>query len=144
MTVGEGLRRLGPRGRYLLSVAAGLAYYAGQIIVEPRYSTTRGLTPVSDLIPLDVLGWLWMACAGIAGGFALGRAFRPSWDRFGFAAATLPPVMWFCAFAWSWAAGGYEGYPSGGTWLLWAVALTIANRNLDRLPRGAGKGQKDA
>ncbi|MEU0940092.1 hypothetical protein [Embleya sp. NPDC005971] len=144
MMAGEVPRRLGPRGAYLLATAAGLAYYAGQIIVDPRYSTTRGLTPVSDLVPLDVLGWAWMACAVLGAAFAVGRVWRPDLDRFGFAAATFPPVMWWSAFMWSWLDTGRQGYPSGGTWLCWAAGLTIVNVYLDRLPQGARKGHIDA
>ncbi|MEU8136568.1 hypothetical protein [Streptodolium elevatio] len=124
--------RVDARGAYLLTLAGVLAYYAGQIIVQPSFATQQGLEPAADLVPMDVLGWAFMGCAAATAATAVAKARWLVLDRVGFALATFPLVVWFLAFGWSWIADGADGYPVGGTWFFYAAGITIVNMRLGR------------
>ncbi|MFJ3663169.1 hypothetical protein ACIPPM_22190 [Streptomyces sp. NPDC090119] len=90
---------LSRRRAFLTVVGTGWALYGGLgIIGQPRYGTARGLASVTRYIPLDTLGWMWVACGGIAATAGL-LTGHPRVQALGYAALGVPAGLWSGVFA---------------------------------------------
>ncbi|MER5461685.1 hypothetical protein ABT010_13545 [Streptomyces sp. NPDC002668] len=91
-------RRLGRRGAFLVcfgTVWSLIGY--GQITSPPP--DQRGLKLLTDILPLQVWGWLWFT----AGLVAIVSAWMPQgWDWPGFLALPLIVLPWFFAYLLAW------------------------------------------
>ncbi|MYU25510.1 hypothetical protein [Streptomyces sp. SID8352] len=87
------------RRAFLVTVGAGWALYGGLgIINQPRYGTSRGLADVTRYIPLDALGWMWVAC-GILAALAGLLVNCPRTQAAGYSALAAPAGLWAGGFA---------------------------------------------
>ncbi|MFB6787703.1 hypothetical protein ACFCWT_13605 [Streptomyces olivaceus] len=87
------------RRAFLVTVGLGWAGYGGLgIIGQPRYGTSRGLADVTRYVPMDALGWLWVACGLLAvlAGLVVGC---PRIQSAGYVALGVPAGLWSGAFA---------------------------------------------
>lgn len=97
------LRQLGRRGAFLLSFGAVWALIGyGQITSPPP--DQRGLHLLTDRVPLEVWGWLWVT----AGVVAILSAFLPQGsDRFGFLALAMIVTPWIISYLYAWWQGTF-------------------------------------
>ncbi|MEU5769788.1 hypothetical protein ABZ782_28125 [Streptomyces asoensis] len=87
------------RRAFLVTVGLGWAGYGGLGIVnQPRYGTARGLADLTRHIPLDVLGWMWVAC-GLVAALAGLVVDCPRVQAAGFTALGFPAGLWAGVFA---------------------------------------------
>ncbi|MFE1321581.1 hypothetical protein [Kitasatospora phosalacinea] len=111
------------RAAYLVTVGAGWAGYGAGIVVDPRYGTARGLASITRYVPLDVLGWGWVACGLLAVAAGLARGC-PRWQSAGFTALAVPATVWGAAFTSAWTSGSYPS--ASGSAVAWvAMALGV-------------------
>ncbi|MFD8805550.1 hypothetical protein [Streptomyces sp. NPDC059597] len=101
-------RPVSRRRAFLVVIGTGWALYGGLgIIGQPRYGTARGLAGVTRYIPLDTLGWMWVACGVVAAVAGL-LAGYPRAQALGYAALGVPAGLWAGAFA----AASATSYPA--------------------------------
>ncbi|MFF6931478.1 hypothetical protein ACFY9D_35150, partial [Streptomyces californicus] len=87
--------RLGRRGAYLACAGMAWTMLGLSFMTEPSPNTVRGMVLLRQIAPMWVWGALWVVCGLTAIAFALARTGR---DRYGFAAAVLPTLLWSCAY----------------------------------------------
>ncbi|MFH8405589.1 hypothetical protein ACH4FX_12550 [Streptomyces sp. NPDC018019] len=110
--------RIGRRGTFLLVIGIGKVCWGSGFVVEPQ-SAPQGLGLLTGAAPLHCWGWLWVT-AGLA---TAGSAFlRVGRDRFGFAAALIPPATWAIAYTVAVLIGDY---PRGGYVALWYLTSHV-------------------
>ncbi|MET9098286.1 hypothetical protein [Streptomyces antibioticus] len=109
------------RRAFLVVLGLGWAGYGGLGIVDqPRYGTARGLADLTRHVPLDVLGWMWVALGLVAA--AAGLVVNcPRVQALGFTALGVPAGLWAGVFAAA-AAGSFP--PAVGSACGWG-AFTI-------------------
>ncbi|MFF3928551.1 hypothetical protein [Streptomyces hirsutus] len=87
------------RRAFLIAVGTGWALYGGLGIVgNTRYGTARGLSGVTQYVPLNALGWMWVAL-GTAAALAGLAVNCPRIQALGYAALAVPAGLWAGAFA---------------------------------------------
>lgn len=130
-------------------IVLGLAWicYGYRIVVDQRYSVSRGTASITQHVPLHILGWGWVAAGalGVLGGLA--RAYV--WQSAAFAALVTPAVLWGVANI----QAACSGYPaasgSAAAWLGFAVFTLCMAGTVEpewvagprRLKRGAAGGR---
>ncbi|WP_439947155.1 hypothetical protein [Streptomyces sp. BBFR109] len=120
-------KRLGRRGTVLAGLGLVEIVYGLQVATDPRYGVVRGVGVLIHLLPMPWWGGVWMLCGVIAGVLAFEP--RPRWDRWGFAASTLPMILWSGANLFAWASGSFhQAWTSFCTWGVWACIVTTINR----------------
>lgn len=127
--------RPGRRGAYLITMGAAWVGYGAGIISDPRYGTARGLAALTRHVPLSALGWVWIACGGLA--VLAGAWAHPRSQAGGFALLAAPAGVWAIGFTLAWAGGGFPsasgsafgwaGYTLG---ILWVSGLVEPPRRL--------------
>jgi hypothetical protein len=117
------MRMLGRRGAILLSYGTVWALYGYGQLVSPQ-PDQRGLTLATQVLPLHVWGWLWIA----TGILALGAAFVPQGvDWFGFVALVLIVLPWMLSYLVSWLLGDFpRGWVAAAVWAVIAVPVIVA------------------
>jgi hypothetical protein len=117
------MRLLGRRGAILLSYGTVWALYGYGQLVSPQ-PDQRGLTLATQVLPLHVWGWLWIA----TGILALGAAFVPQGvDWFGFVALVLIVLPWMLSYLVSWLLGDFpRGWVAAAVWAVIAVPVIVA------------------
>lgn len=116
-------RRVGLRGTALGVTGIGWITYGTGIITDPRYGVQRGVQVLVQICPLSWWGVLWIVCGTAALGAAL---LRPGRDTAGFAAATLPPLVWAGAYVIAWLTGGYpQAWTATPAWCVPLVLLGV-------------------
>ncbi|MFE3854604.1 hypothetical protein ACFXPN_26180 [Streptomyces griseorubiginosus] len=109
------------RRAFLIVVGTGWALYGGLgIIGNTRYGTARGLADVTRYVPMDALGWMWVACGAVAALAGL-LVNCPRIQALGYTLLAVPGGLWAGAFAAS-AATSYP--PAVGSACGWG-AFTI-------------------
>jgi len=122
------------RRAFLVTVGMGWALYGGLGIVgNPRYGTSRGLADVIRYIPLNTLGWLWVAC-GTAAVLAGLVANCPRVQALGFTALGAPAGLWAGAFAASAASTYPAAVGSACGWGAFAIGVVLVSGMDDPLP----------
>lgn len=122
------------RRAFLVTLGAGwTGYGAIGILADPRYGTSRGLADVTRYVPMDVLGWLWVAAGAVAVTAGL-LAHCPRVQAAGFAALAAPACLWGAAFTLS----AFTSYPqaagSACAWVAFAVGIYWVSGMDDPLP----------
>lgn len=94
-------RTLGRRGAFLLcfGIVWALIGY-GQITSPPH--DQRGLSLLTDRVPLEVWGWLWVTAGVVA---IVSAWMRQGWDWPGFLALPLIVLPWIISYFVAWAQG---------------------------------------
>lgn len=114
-------RSFSHRRAFLIVVGLGWAGYGGLgIIGNPRYGTARGLADVTRYIPMDVLGWMWVACGAVAALAGL-LVDCPRIQALGYVGLAVPAGLWAGAFS---AAAASSFPPAVGSACGWG-AFTI-------------------
>jgi hypothetical protein len=89
---------LGRRGAFLLSFGTVWALIGYGQVTAPQ-PDQRGLKLLTDVLPLDAWGWMWIS----SGLIAIASAFlRQGSDRFGFAALIAMVLPWLFAYLVAW------------------------------------------
>ncbi|NEA61374.1 hypothetical protein [Streptomyces sp. SID12488] len=87
------------RRAFLVVVGLGWAGYGGLGIVgNPRYGTARGLADLTQYVPLDALGWMWVVC-GLAAATAGLVVNCPRVQGLGYVALAVPAGLWAGVFS---------------------------------------------
>ncbi|MFJ9573562.1 hypothetical protein [Streptomyces bacillaris] len=122
------------RRAFLITIGLGWAGYGGiGIINNPRYGTSRGLAHITRYVPLDMLGWMWVACGAVAVVAGLLLAC-PRWQAAGFVALAVPASLWGAAFTAS-AVGTYpQAAGSACGWAAFAIGILWVSGMEDPLP----------
>lgn len=117
-------RCLGRHGAYLAVTGVAWAVYGAGILMDPRPATVRSAAVLRHLAPMEMWGVMWIFCGTLA--------FISAWAKssvridLGYAAATLPPLLWALAFTASWALGEYtDAWTGAVVWAAVAVWLMI-------------------
>lgn len=115
------------RRAFLVTVGVGWAAYGGLgIINRPRYGTSRGLADVTRYVPMDALGWMWVAC-GLAAALAGLVVNCPRIQALGYAALAAPAGLWAGAFSAA-AAGPYsEAIGSACGWGAFTIGVVLVS-----------------
>ncbi|NED75287.1 hypothetical protein G3I51_23785 [Streptomyces sp. SID9944] len=128
-------RTLSRRRAFLIVVGIGWAGYGSLgILHDPRYGTTRSLDSILRYVPLDVLGWMWIAL----GAFAALAGLAVGWPRLqsaGYAALAVPAMVWAAVFSWSSITDFPQGAGSACGWAGFAAGVFIVSGMDDPLPR---------
>ncbi|MFD5656905.1 hypothetical protein [Streptomyces hirsutus] len=111
------------RRAFLITVGLGWAGYGWWgVISDPRYGTSRGLSGITQWVPMGVLGWVWVM-AGLLALVAGLLVNCPRVQAAGFAGLATPAALWGTAFLVS----AVTSYPSGAGsacgWLSFALAV---------------------
>ncbi|MFK0182288.1 hypothetical protein ACIQVR_40760 [Streptomyces xanthochromogenes] len=133
-------KRLGRRGSILLAFGTMETFYGWGIATDPRYGVVRGVGVLTRMLPMPWWGALWMIC----GVTAMAMAFepKPRWDRWGFAAATLPMSLWSGSNFVAWASGQFgQAWTSVITWGVFVFVLIRINGWSEYGMRGGGHGR---
>lgn len=118
-------KRLGRRGSYLVCAGSAWTLYGIGLTIEPRPGTVRGMLMLRSIAPMWVWGLVWIACGLTAIVFAFARTGR---DRYGFAAAVLPTLLWAGTYLVAMLAGDFpSAWVSAATWLFAASRLLIVS-----------------
>ncbi|MEW2300291.1 hypothetical protein AB0958_09950 [Streptomyces sp. NPDC006655] len=127
-------RRFSHRRAFLIVVGLGWALYGRLGIVgNPRYGTARGLSDVTQYVPLDVLGWMWVACGAVA--LLAGLVVHcPRVQALGYVALAVPAGLWAGAFAASAATSYPEAVGSACGWGAYTIGLVLVSGMDDPLP----------
>ncbi|MGW1587334.1 hypothetical protein [Streptomyces sp. NPDC002386] len=116
-------QRLQRRGLTLLITGIAWISYGASIATQPRYGTVRGIGVLLDLQPMYVWAWVWLGSGLASIAFC---AARPGRDRFGIAAAIVPPLLWAVAYALGATIGGYaQAWGAVAPWASHAVVILI-------------------
>ncbi|NUR26745.1 MAG: hypothetical protein HOV83_13040 [Catenulispora sp.] len=122
------------RRAFLVTVGIGWALYGGLgIIGNPRYGTARGLADVTRYVPLDALGWMWVACGVVAAAAGL-LVNCPRVQAAGYVALATPAGLWAGAFAASAATTYPEAVGSACGWGAYTIGLVLVSGMDDPLP----------
>jgi hypothetical protein len=122
------------RRAFLVTVGTGWALYGGLGIVgNPRYGTSRGLADVTRWVPLDVLGWMWVAC-GAAAALAGLVVNCPRLQAGGYTALGFPAGLWAGAFTVSAATTFPEAVGSACGWGAFTLGVVLVSGMDDPLP----------
>ncbi|MFF5759687.1 hypothetical protein ACFY7A_30165 [Streptomyces longwoodensis] len=122
------------RRAFLVTVGLGWAGYGGLGIVgNPRYGTARGLADITKYVPLDVLGWTWVAL-GLLAAFAGLLVGCPRVQALGFVALAVPAGLWAGAFAAAAATTYPEAVGSACGWGAFTIGLVLVSGMDDPLP----------
>lgn len=119
-------------------MGAGWIGYGLGILFDPQSGTVRarGVSDVTQYIPLCVLGWVWMTLGFVA---VLSALFP--WARLkaaGFTALAMPAALWGASFLIAWgtnrlsSAGG-----AAAVWMAFAIGITLVS-GMDDPPRRRG------
>ncbi|WP_432170908.1 hypothetical protein [Streptomyces sp. 1222.5] len=127
-------RPVSRRRAFLVTVGIGWALYGGLgIIGNPRYGTARGLADVTRYVPLDALGWMWVACGVLAAVSGL-VVHCPRVHAAGYVALAVPAGLWAGAFAASAATTYPEAVGSACGWGAYTIGLVLVSGMDDPLP----------
>lgn len=117
-------RRIGRPGAYLTVTGIAWVLYGSGVVMDPRPATIRSAAILDHLAPIGMWGTVWITCGVLA--------ILSAWNRlpvrldFGFAAATLPPLLWALAFTASWIMGEYtDAWYGAVIWAAVGVRLII-------------------
>ncbi|MFH8797044.1 hypothetical protein [Streptomyces sp. NPDC017941] len=115
------------RRAFLVTVGLGWAGYGGLgIIGNPRYGTARSLDHITRYVPLDLLGWMWVAC-GLAAA-AAGLVVRcPRIQSAGYTALGVPAGLWAGAFAVAAASTYPEAVGSACGWGAFTIGVVLVS-----------------
>ncbi|MFE2132226.1 hypothetical protein ACFW9X_03105 [Streptomyces sp. NPDC059466] len=131
---GAAARRFSHRRAFLFTVGAGWALYGGLgIIGNPRYGTARGLADVTHYVPMDTLGWMWVACGSIAAAAGL-LVNCPRVQALGYVALAAPAGLWAGAFAAAAATTFPEAVGSACGWGAFTIGVVLVSGMDDPLP----------
>lgn len=124
-------KRLGRRGRILLAFGGMQVLYGYGIASDPRYGVVRGVGVLTHMwglrVPMSVWGGVWMVCGTIA--MAMAWEIRASRDTWGYAALTLPMLLWSGANFVAWATQEYpQAWTSVATWGAFVYIAMLINR----------------
>jgi hypothetical protein len=115
--------------------------YGIGIVADPRYGVVRGVGVLTHWLSMPWWGALWMICGVI--GITMAFEPRPRWDRWGFAAETLPMSLWSAANFVAWMSGDFDqAWTSVCTWGLLVAVLRIINRWPEYDLRGGERGSQ--
>ncbi|WP_330265338.1 hypothetical protein [Streptomyces griseorubiginosus] len=115
------------RRAFLITVGAGWALYGGLgIIGNPRYGTARGLADVTRYVPMDVLGWMWVACGAVAALAGL-LVNCPRVQALGYTLLAVPAGLWSGAFAASAATSYPEAVGSACGWGAFTIGVVLVS-----------------
>ncbi|MFH8336978.1 hypothetical protein [Streptomyces sp. AM6-12] len=122
------------RRAFLVVVGIGWTLYGGLGIVgQPRYGTARGLAGVTKYVPLDALGWMWVAF-GLVAVFAGLVVGYPRMQALGFASLGVPAGVWAGVFAAAAATSYPQGVGSACGWGAFTVGVVLVSGMDDPLP----------
>jgi hypothetical protein len=114
----------GLRPAALIVLGAGWIAYGHSITTDPGYARARGLRGITRYIPLERLGWVWVAAGTVA--VLAGLARRMKWQAPGFTALAAPAVLWGVTYARSALHGGLPSASgSAAAWLAFAVFIVL-------------------
>ncbi|MFF7290745.1 hypothetical protein [Streptomyces griseorubiginosus] len=120
-------RRFSHRRAFLIVVGAGWALYGGLgIIGNPRYGTARGLADVTRYVPMDALGWMWVACGTVAALAGL-LVNCPRVQALGYVSLAAPAGLWAGAFAASAATTFPEAAGSASGWGAFTIGVVLVS-----------------
>ncbi|MFE3858448.1 hypothetical protein ACFXPN_45880 [Streptomyces griseorubiginosus] len=139
---GAAAQRFSHRRAFLVVVGAGWALYGGLgIIGNTRYSTARGLADVTRYVPMDALGWMWVACGALAAlaGLLVGC---PRVQALGYVALAVPGGLWAGAFAASAATSYPQAVGSACGWGAFTIGVVLVSGMDDPLPRHLRKERR--
>ncbi|MEU3836151.1 hypothetical protein [Streptomyces microflavus] len=123
-----------PRRAFLVTIGLGWAGYGGiGIIGNPRYGTSRGLAGLTQHVPLNVFGWMWVACGVVAVVAGL-LAACPRWQAAGFVALATPAALWGAAFTGAAVTSYPQAAGSASGWAAFAVGILWVSGMEDPLP----------
>ncbi|MER5882727.1 hypothetical protein ABT160_02745 [Streptomyces sp. NPDC001941] len=130
------------RRAYLVTLGLAWAGYGALgMIGNVTYSRSRGIAELTRWVPIDVLGWGWVAL-GLLAVLAAVPARCPRVQAMGFAAVSTPAALWGTAFAYS-AATGFDGAAGGACgWLGFALGTLWVSGMEDPPPRHLRKGRR--
>ncbi|MEU1775340.1 hypothetical protein ABZ501_20290 [Streptomyces sp. NPDC019922] len=138
-------RHLGWRGLALSGVGACWIVVGLGLLLTTRPAVNAGAGPLIDLMCIEAWGGVWIGC-GVLGGIA--GTLRPGRDTWGFAAVSLPPVVWALSFGTAAVVGryspGWATVPVYSAVLLLIViiaALTGGRRRICTCERGGHGGR---
>lgn len=115
------------RRAFLVTVGLGWALYGGLgIIGNPRYGTARGLADVTRYVPMDVLGWMWVACGAIAALAGL-LVNCPRVQALGYTLLAVPAGLWSGAFAASAATSYPQAVGSACGWGAFTIGVVLVS-----------------
>ncbi|MFB8101360.1 hypothetical protein ACFC3O_00735 [Streptomyces sp. NPDC056007] len=111
------------RRAFLVTIGAGWMGYGGiGIIGNPRYGTSRGLAHITQYVPLNWLGAMWVVFGAVAVLAGLVVAC-PRIQAAGFVALAVPAAFWGAAFASS-AVGSFPQAAGGACgWAAFAIGI---------------------
>jgi hypothetical protein len=115
-------RLLGRRGAILASYGTMWALYGYGQLISPQ-PDQRGLTLATQMAPLHVWGWLWIA----TGLIAVASAWMPQGvDWPGFLALPLIVLPWMLSYLTSWLQGDFpRGWVAAAVWAVVAVPVIV-------------------
>ena len=126
---------LSRRRAFLATLGVAWAGYGIGIILDPRYGTARGLAHITQYVPLNMLGCMWVMC-GVLSLIAAALGNCPRVQAAGFSALAAPATLWGTAFTITWANGGYpSALGSVCGWLGFALGILWVSGMDDPLPR---------
>ncbi|MGQ4358578.1 hypothetical protein [Streptomyces sp. SAS_272] len=130
------------RRAFLFVIGLGWAGYGGLGIVgNPRYGSARGLADLTQHIPLDALGWMWVACGTFAALAGL-LVNCPRAQALGFTALGVPAGLWAGVFTVA-AAGPFP--PAVGSacgWGAYTIGVVLVSGMDDPPPPYLRKGRR--
>lgn len=132
--------RVSHRRAFLVILGIGWAGYGGiGILGDPRYGTSRGLADITRYVPMEVLGWMWVATGLLATGAGL-LVRCPQVQAAGFTALAVPAALWGAAFT----LAAFTAYPAASgsacAWVAMALGVLIVAGMDDPLPRHLRRG----
>jgi hypothetical protein len=115
-------RLLGRRGAILASYGTMWALYGYGQLISPQ-PDQRGLTLATQMLPLHVWGWLWIA----TGLIAIASSWMPQGvDWPGFLALPLIVLPWMLSYLTSWLQGDFpRGWVAAAVWAVVAVPVIV-------------------
>ncbi|MFF7949435.1 hypothetical protein [Streptomyces griseorubiginosus] len=120
-------RSFSRRRAFLVVVGTGWSLYGGLgIIGNPRYGTARGLADVTRYVPMDWLGWMWVACGAVAALAGL-LVNCPRVQALGYTSLAVPAGLWAGAFAASAATTFPEAVGSACGWGAFTIGVVLVS-----------------
>lgn len=119
-----------PFHRYYLMVSgpAYIVYSLFTLLLQTRKNILTNIEPLTGVVGTGVLGWFWVSVGIVA--VVVGVTGRAKAVAFGFAAISIPPLLWGFAFLVSASWGPMT------IWLLMGIQILIAAQMVDP-PRGS-------
>lgn len=127
--------RIGLRNAFLVVMGAGWIGYGVGILFDPQSGTVRarGVSDVTQYIPLNALGWVWLAFGSVAAVAAL-----LPWPRLkaaGFTALAMPAALWGVSFLIAWASDRLPSAAGAASvWIAFTIGITLVS-GMDDPPR---------